>query len=120
MTSARTMSAGLSTVEALVATALLGLVATALAQGLVRATAARAQSARRMQATQHAMSIVEELRGGAREIASDDGGFESQWSHTAVPGTPGLSRFTVTVRWLDAGAGQVQLAGLAWRHPGAR
>lgn len=120
MTSARAMSAGLSTVEALVATVLLGLVATALAQGLVRATAARTQSARRMQATQHAMSIVEELRGGAREIAADDGDFVRQWSHTAVPGTPGLYRFTVTVEWLDAGAGQVRFEGLAWHHPGAR
>ncbi len=120
MTPARTMAAGLSTVEALVATGLLGLVATALAQSLVWATAARTQSARRMQATQHAMSIVEELRGGAREIASEEGDFVRQWSHTAVPGTPGLYRFAVTVQWLDAGTGQVRLEGLAWHHPGAQ
>jgi type II secretory pathway pseudopilin PulG len=110
----RLATSGLSTVEALVALALLGVVAASLAQGLAAATAARLRSSRQMQATHHALSIIEQLRSGDRDIA-ECAGLEGRWSMAPVPSMAGLSRFSVTVG--VEGRDHVTLEGLSWQRP---
>ncbi len=108
---------GLSTIEAMVAIGILAVVATSLAHALAGATRAHALSTRTMQATEQGMSVVERLRSGDFAIPSGEGGLQYEWDILLLPEQPGLSHFTVTVKWEQAGPQQVRLEGLSWQRP---
>ena len=106
---------GFGTVEAMVALTLLAVVAASLADGLAHATAARLRGSQQMQATQHALTVIEQLRSGDPVVEEPASGLDCDWSTTAVPGMPGLSRFSVTVG--TEGRELARLEGLSWRSP---
>ncbi len=106
---------GMSTVEALAAIALLAVVGTVLMDAMARTTSQRVISSRHLQATEHAMSIVEQLRSGSSEVNEPGGSFEASWHLQSVDDHPGLAHFTVTVRWRAGGERQLALEGLLWR-----
>lgn len=108
---------GLSTVEAIVAIAILMLVGSATLEAIADATRARAHSRRVLQATERAISAIEQVRSGDLDIASGDAGFRTEWSVEPVDQRPGLSSFTVAVTWEQDGPRRVELRGLAWRSP---
>lgn len=105
---------GLSTLEALVAIGILALITGPLLQALAHTAGMRVVSARSLQAAEHAISTVEQLRSGDLEISDPAGGFELEWSLHHDPDQAGLARFSVSVQWRDGGGGNLTLEGLLW------
>ncbi len=108
---------GFGTLEAMVAIGILTVVATSLAHALAGATRAHALSTRTMRATEKGMSVVERLRSGDFAIPSGEDGLQCEWDILSLPEPPGLSHFTVTVKWEQGGPQQVRLEGLSWQRP---
>jgi prepilin-type N-terminal cleavage/methylation domain-containing protein len=95
---------GATLIEVLVAVALFGLAAAAMAQTLVSAQRLRATSERWMRATQLADERLERWRAGDR---GDDPGPIGAFTRTVRSGVadsaPGLERVDVVVEWDDRG-----------------
>jgi type II secretory pathway pseudopilin PulG len=108
---------GLGTVEAIVAITILVLVGSATLESIAEATRARARSRRLMQATEQALSAVEQVRCGDLDIPGGEAGFRTEVSVAPLTQQPGLSSFTVAVTWEQDGTHKVELRGLAWRSP---
>ena len=109
--------AGMSTIEALVSVALLGLIGSSLMHSLAQAMSIRAISSRHLQAAEQAMSTVERLRSGDRALPPPRDGFESDWQVQPLAEPAGLARFSVTLRWQESGPRQLTLEGLMWSPP---
>lgn len=104
---------GTSMVELLVAVALFGLTAAAVAQTLVAAQRLRATSERWLRATQLADERLERIRAGDR---GDDPGPIGEFTRTlrigGADGAPGLERVDVTIEWTDRGPQRFALSTL--------
>jgi len=105
---------GLSTLEALVAIGILALITAPLLQALAHTAGMRVVSSRSLQAAEHAISTVEQLRSGDVDIGDPGGGFDLEWSLHPDPDQPGLARFRVTIQWREGGGGNLTLEGLLW------
>ncbi len=106
---------GFGTVEALVAIALLAIAASSLAQAIATSMASRRESADWVRATEIAVGISEQMRGGDFEIAELPEGFEGEAESQPLPDHPGVERFKVTVRWAND-AHIYEVEGLLWRN----
>jgi len=107
-------SRGSTTMEALVALGLLGIVSGSLLHTLANSTGTRATSAAWLHATTVGASIVEYLRAGTKDIPVVRDGFEQSWSTEPIPGHPGLTRYQVIIRWQSGRAESLTLEGLFW------
>lgn len=105
---------GLSTLETLVAIGILALITGPLLQALAHTAGMRVVSSRSLQAAEHAISTVEQLRSGDIDIGEPGGGFDLEWSLHHDPDQGGLARFSVTVQWREGGGGNLTLEGLLW------
>jgi hypothetical protein len=103
--------------ETLVAMGLLALITGPLMQALAGTAGIRAVSSRSLQAAEHAMSTVEQLRSGDVDISGPGDGFEMEWSLHPDPEQARLARYSVTVHWRQGGRRNLTLEGLLWTRP---
>lgn len=106
---------GFSLIELLVAVAIFGVLAAALAHSVIAAQQARASTARWMRATQLAEERWERLRAGDRSEDGPVGEFRRAWSAAASDIDPSLERCDVSVSWEDRGPRRFVLSGLVRR-----
>jgi len=105
---------GYSTIEALVALGLLGIVGAALLHTLAISTGLRASSSRGMQASAIAASTVEYLASGNESPPAIDETFERSWTSDEVAGHPGLVEYEVVVEWSGRRPETLELRGYLW------
>jgi prepilin-type N-terminal cleavage/methylation domain-containing protein len=109
---------GFTVVELLVAALIFAMLATALADTLIRAQRGGITSARWLRATQLAEERLERLRAGERsDDAAPIGEFTRSWRSAPALDVPGLERLDVTVEWQDGGTQRFVLSALARTAP---
>ena len=93
---------GSSLIECMVAVAIFGLIASAVAQTVIGAQRGRQLSETWMRATEFATQRIEAVQAG---VVVDDqpinGTLQRETTLTAIPDHPGLVRLKVTVTWAD-------------------
>lgn len=113
----RAATAGMSTLEALVAISILGIVGASTSHAIAQAMHIRASSAYRLRAAQFAAEAVECLRSDDRTIPPPPPGFAFAWQSQPLAAAPGVERFRITLQWNHHGEQLFALEGLQWRRP---
>lgn len=108
--------AGMSTVEALVAIALLGIIGSSTTRAISQALSIRASSTRLLRAAQHGMAVVEHLHGDSPGLPTPPPGFDTEVHLQPLSQPADLERYRVVVAWIDRGEKLLALEGLLWRR----
>lgn len=104
---------GYSLIECMVAIAIIGFVASAVAQTVILTQQRRQVSENWMRATELALQRIEAVRAGSMTDSQPMSGiFRRDSAFTGVTGHPGLLRLDVTVGWTDPDPHQMTLSTL--------